>query len=145
MQTTPEKIDPGTRTRGRRIVLPLALVGAGLLAGGGISWIVLSPADTAFVGKTVTVRWGDGRYGPAFYGAWVYAEPSKGGLSVRLRIQIGPNNPVWHDSGELGWVSTHEAAVREWGTIAWREEGLYVGSGGPCDYFLPRKRLESHR
>ena len=52
---------------------------------------------------------------------------------------------MWHDSGELAWVPTHEAAVKEWGTITWRDDGLHVGTGGPGDYFLPRKRLESHR
>jgi hypothetical protein len=145
MPTTTHQVVIARRTTWRRVILALALVAAGLLSGSGIAWIVLSPDDTAFVGRTVSVSWGDGKYGPAFYGAWVYLEKSRGGFSVRLRVQIGPGHPMWHDAEELGWVATHEAAVKEWGTITWREEGLYVGTGGPGDFFLPRARLESHR
>jgi hypothetical protein len=117
---------------------------AGILVGGWASWTFFQD-DTAMVQRTVALSWGDGKYGPAFYGAWVYLEPDGGGFSVRGRVWIGPGNDYFHDCGELGRAATHEEAVRRWGTITWRPEGLSIGSGKPDDYFLPRAKLESHR
>ena len=129
------------RTIIKRAILYLSLIAAGALVGWGVNRMMW-PHDTSFVGRTVTVSWGDGKYGPAFYGAWVHTEPSGRGFSVHLWVCIGPGNPMWYDVGELGWVPTHADAVRDWGKVTWREEGLYVGTG---DYFVPRTKIESHR
>jgi hypothetical protein len=106
---------------------------------------MLGRESTAMVQRTVAMTWGGGKYGPAFYGAWVYEQPVSGGLSTRARVWIGHESDDWHDCGELGRVSTHEEAVEKWGTITWKEDGLHIGRGAPNDYFLARAVLEAHR
>lgn len=123
-----------------RVLLTLAPLGLGAAAG----WL-LSPDWTKEITRTVAIKWGDGKYGPAFYGAQVYLEPVGARYSVRGRVWIGPGSSYWHDCGVLGQVGSHEEAVEKWGTITWRPEGLSIGTGGPDDYFLPRERVESHR
>jgi hypothetical protein len=94
--------------------------------------------------QLVAVSWGDGRYGPAFYGAYVSAVPSDGGYSVRAHVKIGRGSWMIHDCGELGRVRTSEEAVARWGKVEWRDDGLHIGTGSD-QYFLARKDLESHR
>jgi hypothetical protein len=115
----------------------LSALCVGFLVGVGVGWYDSS--------QTLAMQWGDGKYGASFYGAEVYVKPSGKGYSVRGRVQIGPGNPYFHDCGELGWVSNHGEAVKRWGRITWKEEGLYIGRGDADDYFLPRKTIESHR
>ena len=94
--------------------------------------------------RLVAVSWGDGRFGPAVYGAYVCAVPSDGGYSVSAHVKIGRGNAMIHDCGALGRVRTAEEAVARWGKIEWLEDGLHIGTG-PTQYFLARKDLENHR
>lgn len=94
--------------------------------------------------RLVAVSWGDGRFGPAFYGAYVCAVPSDGGYSVSAHVKIGRGNATIHECGALGRVRTVEEAVARWGKIEWLDDGLHIGTG-PNQYFLARKDLESHR
>ncbi|MEO6953259.1 MAG: hypothetical protein ABI321_15775 [Polyangia bacterium] len=89
---------------------------------------------------TVAMAWGDGKYGPAFYGARVYEEPAQGGLAVFVTVAIGQGNGYEHDRVKLGTVATHAEAVAKYGHIDFRPDGLHVG-----DWTMPRDRLESHR
>jgi hypothetical protein len=102
----------------------------------------LAPRETT---QTIAMRWGDGKYGSAFYGAEVYSVRVGSELSVRGRVWIGPGNAYFHDCGELGRVALHEDAVARWSTIRWQEDGLYIGTGSENDYFLERKKIEAHR
>jgi hypothetical protein len=88
----------------------------------------------------VAMKWGDGKYGSAFYGACVYLQPAGSVYSVRGRIYIGPGAVQSHDCGQLGIVSSEAEAVERWGTIDWRPDGLHIGG-----YFLPRSVVEAHR
>jgi hypothetical protein len=90
------------------------------------------------------MSWGDGTYGPAFYGAYVYLEPITTGYSVQARVYIGRGNDYFHDCGQLGTVQTAPEAVAQWGEISWREDGLHIGTGTNA-YFLARSILEEHR
>jgi hypothetical protein len=94
--------------------------------------------------QLLAVSWGDGRYGPAFYGAYVSAMPEDGGYSVKAHVKIGRGNSMIHDCGELGRVRTPEEASARWGKIEWREDGLHIGRD-PDQYFLARKDVENHR
>ncbi|MEY4918746.1 MAG: hypothetical protein RL616_2659 [Verrucomicrobiota bacterium] len=94
--------------------------------------------------RLVVVSWGDGKYGPAFYGAYVYIEPITNGYSVQARVEIGRGSPYFQDCGELGKVQTDAEAVARWGMIEWRVDGLHIGNG-TNQYFLPRYQLESGR
>lgn len=123
-------------------MLTAAVALLGGLVGG---WFLSNYAASKHLEKVVAMSWGDGKYGPAFYGAHVYLEPRPaGGFSVRARVYLGRGNDAFHDCGELGVVKTDAEAVAQWGKIDWREDGLRIGSG-TNHYFLPRARLESHR
>ncbi len=92
----------------------------------------------------VAVSWGDGKYGKAFYGAYVLLEPVAGDYSVKAFVNIGRGNGMFHGCGELGRVATAEEAVAKWGKIDWQDDGLHIGTGTNA-YFLPRAKLEAHR
>ena len=110
----------------------------------GIGWISAAVHFARRVDRIVAMSWGDGRYGPAFYGAQVYLEPLDSGYSVRALVHIGRGNDMFHDFGEIGRAQSDADAVARWGTIDWREDGLHIGSG-TNEYFLPRAKVESHR
>jgi hypothetical protein len=126
------------------VVLAMSLL-VGLVIGAAAGWFNLYRKSQLPLGETVAMCWGDGKYGPGFYGARVYLVPAAEGYSVRACVYIGPGNDYWHDCGELGDVQSHEEAVAKWGKITWKDEGLYIGDGSPDDYFLPREKLEAHR
>jgi hypothetical protein len=129
----------------KRVSALLGLLLVGLLLGFAAGWVVGREAGRNALQQTVAISWGDGKYGPAFYGAQVFLEPLQMGYSVRARVHLGPGNDHFHDCGELGGVGSHAEAVARWGTITWKPEGLYVGTGRPDDYFLPRGQFEAHR
>jgi hypothetical protein len=107
-------------------------------------WLHASSVSAGRLTRVVAMRWGDGKYGPAFYGAHVYLVPIDTGFSVQARVYIGRGNSYFHDCGELGTVQTDAEAVANWGTIDWREDGLHIGSGTGA-YFLSRAAIENHR
>jgi hypothetical protein len=115
-----------------------------LLIGYVVGWGRASNVSETSLGRVVAMSWGDGKYGPSFYGAHVYLEPATSGYSVRARVYIGRGNDYFHDCGELGTVETDSEAVARWGRIDWREDGLHIGSG-TNQFFLPRAKMESHR
>jgi hypothetical protein len=98
--------------------------------------------------QLVAVSRGDGRYGPAFYGAYVYYEPrADGQLDVKLSVRIGRSNPQHsyeHDPRTLGLARDPADAVTRWGLITWTDAGLSVGTGSDA-YRFPRNELERHR
>ena len=128
----------------RRFVPFFAVAVVALLVGFVVGWIRASSVSATRLERVVAMSWGDGKYGPSFYGAHVYLEPQSGGYSVRARVYIGRGNDYFHDCGELGTVQTDSEAVARWGTINWREDGLHIGSG-TNHYFLARAKMESHR
>jgi hypothetical protein len=123
----------------RREILPLIVITA-LLIGFGAGWLISRDRCADSMERIIAVKWGDGRYGKAFYGAYVLLEPSGDGYLVRSRVYLGRGNDYYHDCGVIGTVSNDAEAVSRWGTIDWKDDGLHIGS-----YFLPRDRLENHR
>jgi hypothetical protein len=122
-------------------LLPILLVGLGCLVAGSIAGFFGAAArNESRVDRIVAMSWGGGRYGEAFYGAHVYLVPVKDGYSVRGRVYIGRGREMYQDCGELGRAATDKEAVKNWGSIDWREDGLHIG-----DYYLPRETLERHR
>lgn len=128
----------------RRFVPIFAIAVAAFLVGYIMGWMQASYESSTRLDRVVARKWGDGKYGPAFYGAHVYLEPVSGGYSVRGRVYIGRGNDYYQDCGELGTVQSDTEAVARWDTIDWREDGLHIGSGSN-HYFLARASLESHR
>jgi hypothetical protein len=128
----------------KRGLLRGAAIAALLLSGFGLGLAYANRPDTVRVERAIALSWGDGKYGPAFYGAYVYLQPVDGGYSVRARVYIGRGNGYVYDCGELGRAQSEAEAVARWGKIDWREEGLRIGSGAD-QYFLPRADLENHR
>jgi hypothetical protein len=128
----------------RRLTLPAVLIALALLIGLVVGWLCAHTVSATRLDRVVAMSWGDGKYGPAFYGAHVYLEPTSGGYSVRARVEVGRGNGYFHDCGELGTARTDAEAVARWGTIEWRGDGLHIGSG-TNESFLPRTTLESHR
>jgi hypothetical protein len=98
--------------------------------------------------QLVAVSWGDGRYGPAFYGAYVYYEPRPDGqLDVKLSVRIGRATLFTryeHDPRTLGVARDSDDAVARWSLITWTDAGLIVGAGSDAHRF-PRNELERHR
>jgi hypothetical protein len=130
--------------RAKMLVLTLCgVLGVAILA--GVLLQVSRIHAEQEIQRTIAMSWGDGKYGPKFYGARVYTRRDAGMISVRAQILIGPGNGMYHDCGELGRVQTHAAAAQQWGIISWKPEGVYIGIGGSGDYFVPRNVFESHR
>jgi hypothetical protein len=128
----------------KRIAPFLVIAAAALLIGFIAGWFQANSVNALKLERVVAMKWGDGKYGPSFYGAHVYLEPASNGYSVRARVYIGRGNDYFHDCGELGVVQTDSEAVAKWGKIDWREDGLHIGSGAD-EYFLARAKLENHR
>lgn len=128
----------------RRLVPYFAVAGAALLIGFIVGWLRASSVSATRLERVVAMSWGDGKFGPAFYGAHVYLEPASSGYSVRARVYVGRGNDYFHDCGELGTVQTDAEAVARWGAIDWREDGLHIGRG-TNHFCLPRAKMESHR
>ena len=119
----------------------LVVVGAGCFAAG---WMISPVSDEEVLGRTIAVKWGDGKYGKAFYGAHVYVVPIEAGWSVRARIYMGRGGRFM-DCDELGKVMSAADAVAHWGCLRFRDEGLYIGSGAANDILVKRSRFESGR
>ena len=98
--------------------------------------------------KLVAVSWGDGKYGKALYGAYVFYEEKDGQLVVKLSVRIDRGS-FWtqyaHDTQTLGTVKDPVEAVARWGVITWTEEGLTVGMPPGPTHLFPRAELEQHR
>lgn len=110
-----------------------------------LGWLLAANKGEQQMERLVAVSWGDGKYGKAFYGAYVFLRPvTGGGYYVMARVQIGRGNPMFHDCDALGYVADPKEAVAKWGKIDWQEDGLHIGTGTNA-YFLPRAKLESHR
>jgi len=135
--------DDNVLTMKKRILLG-SLAAIVLLAGGAIGWFSANKVSATQLDRLVAVSWGDGKHGPAFYGAHVYLEPAGNEFSVRARVYIGRGNNYFHDCGELGRVQTDAEAVARWSNIAWTEDGLHIGNG-TNHYFLARSMFEDHR
>jgi len=120
----------------KRTLFPILAAAVGFTAG----WVIASRRGETRIDRVVAIAWGDGKYGDAFYGADVYLEPAAGGYSVRARVYIGRGNNYFTDCGEIGKAADDVEAVKKWGKIEFRPDGLHIG-----DYFLPREQMESHR
>jgi len=111
-------------------------------------WLLARSSSETRVDRVVALSWENGPDGRVPYGAHVYLEPlDEGGYSVRARVNVGRGNAYfayYQNLGELGRVATEREAVERWGQVAWREDGLQVGTG-PGARFLPRHELENHR
>lgn len=94
---------------------------------------------------TIAVRWGDGKYGEAFYGMRVFEVATTSGVDVRAILLIGPGNAMSQDCGSIGRVASHAEAVRRFSVISWRPDGVHVGSDTREEYFLDRAIVEAHR
>ena len=128
----------------KRLIPLLATALAALLVGFVAGWLRANSVGTDRLDRMIAMSWGDGKYGPAFYGARVYLEPESDGYSVKALVQIARGSPYFHDLGELGKVRTDAEAVARWGRIEWREDGLHIGNE-PDHLFFPRASLERHR
>lgn len=129
-------------------MLRKSLIAVGLLISMGVAFFVgmfvegASSQDAR--DRLIGVAWGGGRYGPAFYGAYVEIVPVDTGYSVQAYIRIGHGMNYVQDCGELGRVKTREEAVARWSRIEWRADGLHIGQGSD-EYFLPQEKVETHR
>lgn len=101
--------------------------------------------------RLVAVSWGDGKYGKAFYGAYVFYEDhdgQDGPLLVKLAVRID-RGTLWsqyaHDTRQLGVAKDAADAVEKWGVITWSDKGLTVGRTPENAHFFPRDDLERHR
>ena len=117
-------------------VLAFLAIALGFAAG----WVVVSRQSETRMDRVVAMAWGDGKYGEAFYGAQVYLEPDASGYSVRARVYLGRGNNYFYDCGSIGKAADDVEAVKKWGRIEFRPDGLHIG-----DYFLPREQMEAHR
>ena len=94
--------------------------------------------------KIIAVKWGDGKYGKAFYGAEVYFDKKDNVYSVKARIRLGRGNDYFHECGEIGIAHSLEEAVLKYSDIEWTPEGLIIGKN-ESEYFIKRSIIEAHR
>lgn len=124
----------------------VTLLLAGLCAGSLVLNLALYGPATTYP-HLVAVSWGDSKYGPALYGAYVFYEERGDQLAVRATIYID-RPTLWqryeHDTLELGSVRNDAEAVAQWGRIAWSEQGVAFGHGDKTVQ-VKRADLEKHR
>lgn len=105
--------------------------------------------QAAFPLRLIAVSWGDGTYGQAHYGAYVYlGEEKDGRIEVKAKIQIG-RGTLWtnatYDLGVIGTAQDPIDAVKRWGTLTWKPDGLEIGGEAGNPYLVPRQEFERHR
>src|SRR5207249_1864396 len=123
---------PGRLFKMRRLTPYFAVALMTFIFGFVVGWWRAYSRNETDLNRVVAMSWGDGKYGPAFYGAHVYLEPQGSHFIVRARVHIGRSQgwfTDFHDCGILGTVATEEEAVAHWGTIQWRDDGLQIGTG----------------
>lgn len=127
------------------VLVLVASIAAFLLAD---TWDYLEDRATVLE-RLVTVSWGNGKYGDAYYGAYVHYEPSLNNtVEVKLTVRIGRGN-AWvryeHDERTIGTARDPVDAVARYGVVSWSEEGIRVGSAPGKGYLFPRAEMERHR
>ena len=97
--------------------------------------------QAAFPLRLIAVSWGDGAY--------VYlGEEKDDRVEVKAKIQIG-RGTLWtnatYDLGVIGTAQDPIDAVKRWGTLAWKPDGLEIGGEAGKPYLVPRQEFERHR
>ncbi|GAC1570780.1 MAG: hypothetical protein NVS3B3_24740 [Aquirhabdus sp.] len=95
----------------------------------------------------IAVSWGDSKYAPALYGAYVFTEPKNNARLVRATIYIDRPS-FWiseqHQTIDLGLAKDDAEAVARWSKINWSDEGVQFGHDQHT-VLIKRTDLESHR
>lgn len=98
---------------------------------------------------TIAVSWGDGKYGKAFYGTYVFLGNNVGGkVEVKARIYLGRRGYFsWYayELGVIGIANDDVEATKMWGNIKWVPEGVEIGGSDGVKYFVKREYFENHR
>lgn len=127
----------------KKIVLFLLLIALSITLFFGMALYRMASQYT----QLVAVSWGDSKYAPALYGAYVYIEPQQNHWMAKARIYIDRPS-LWQsqqqESIDLGKVNDPQQAVARWSQINWSSEGVRFGSG-EHSVLVPRASLESHR
>ena len=111
-----------------------------LLIGYGTGAVVSARKNSLTLGETVAVKWSDGVHNNPVYGAHVYLDPymtnNFRGHAVRLRVFIGRQEygQKFTAPHHLGLAKTQDEAVRQWGSLRWSLEGLYVGANNQTTF-----------
>lgn len=92
----------------------------------------------------IAVSWGDGPYGRAMYGVYVYKGAEKEGkIQVKVRVYTGRQNfffiSYYRDFGVIGAAENNDFDA--WGDIVWTPEGVAIGK----EYFISKEILGEHR
>ncbi|MEX9251776.1 hypothetical protein [Pseudenterobacter timonensis] len=92
----------------------------------------------------IAVSWGDGPYGKAMYGVYVYkGAEKKGKVQIKVRVYIGRQDfyfiSYYRDFGVVGTVEKNNFDA--WRDITWNPEGVAIGK----DYFISKEVLGKHR
>lgn len=99
--------------------------------------------------RLVAVSWGDGKYGEAMYGAYVYlGNATDDAVEVKATIHIGRDTffaSQEYDLGVIGSAKDEVEAVKRWGRVTWKDDGVEFGGEAGRSYWLPRAAFESHR
>ncbi len=147
MQNQPMKT-PRRSSWGLKLAIYFMIAACGFVLGGFTFWGYQFLTYNDHINNQIAVKWGDGKYGKAFYGAEVYVqENGTGKLWVKARVSIGRGSGLLqyiHNCGLIGLVDTHEEAVEKYSDIVWSDQGLTIGTGKSA-YFLARADLENHR
>ncbi len=120
-----------------------------LIAGFSIALFLLFPLQHMARQYTqlVAVSWGDSKYAPALYGAYVFVEPQQDYLMARVCIYIDRPS-LWQSQQleiiDLGKIKDLQEAVAMWSKIEWSSEGVRFGNGDHSVLVL-RAVLESQR
>ncbi len=127
----------------KKLAIPLLLLvcTASLLA----NFLLYTKANAYH--NLVAVSWGDSKYAPALYGAYVYYEPDGDHLQVRATIYID-RPTLWqsyqHKTINLGQVRSDAEAVAQWGKITWSQDGVRFGTD-ERNVLIGTADLEKHR
>jgi hypothetical protein len=92
----------------------------------------------------IAVSWGDGPYGRAMYGVYVYkGEEKENKIQVKAIVYTGRQNfyfiSYYRDLGVIGMAENNDFDA--WGDIVWTPEGVAIGN----EYFISKEILGEHR
>ncbi len=97
--------------------------------------------------RLIAVSWGDGKYGKAFYGVYVYmGKELENEVEIKAKIYIGRGSYLFnyfHDLGVIGKSRNEPGEINQWGKIIWKPDRIEIGANNT--FFFPRAKLEQHR
>lgn len=114
-----------------------------LFIGYGTGAVLTDRKQMVTLERTLVSQWSDavGLAASPPRCAHVYLEPHMNGVSVRLRVYLGRDQPKFYNHGEFDVQKNVASAARKWGQLNWTTKGLHVGTEANATLFIPHTKM----